>query len=146
MTLREQRILEIEIGLQKTRILKRVFWSLMAIGITTIAACVSYKTPTVYFGAVGLDASRIKVSDTEMDVEQYNTSVAFNQVLKQIRVMWQSYLMLRGLEFIGEKYYDHIGQELSSTETVKLTELKNAKDIKTAEIKLEELKLLETQP
>jgi hypothetical protein len=41
MTLREQRILEIEIGLQRVRIMKRVFWVLFVVAVTTIAACVS---------------------------------------------------------------------------------------------------------
>jgi hypothetical protein len=41
MSIREQRILEIEIGLQRIRWMKRAFWILAAIGITTITACVT---------------------------------------------------------------------------------------------------------
>jgi hypothetical protein len=91
--------------------------------------------------ALGSDITKLDINGTGFKAEKIDNSPAFNAALKQVRVMWQSYLMLQGLEFIGGKYFDKAGQEISSSETIRLQELRNAKDIKTAELRLEELKL-----
>jgi len=43
MTYREQRILEIELGLQKARRMKRAFWVLLAGGFLSIPSCKLYQ-------------------------------------------------------------------------------------------------------
>ena len=91
--------------------------------------------------ALGSDISDLDITGSGFNASKIDNSTAFREASKQIRNMWQSYLMLQGLEFLGGKYYDKAGQEISSSQTVKLQELQNAKDIKTAELRLEELKL-----
>ena len=91
--------------------------------------------------AMGSDISDLDVTGSGIKATKLDNSTAFREASKQIRNMWQSYLMLQGLEFIGGKYFDMAGQEISSAQTVKLQELQYAKDIKTAELRLEELKL-----
>jgi len=91
--------------------------------------------------ALGSDITKLDINGAGLKADKIDNSTAFKEATKQIRNMWQSYLMLQGLEFLGGKYYDKAGQEISSAQTVKLQELQNAKDIKTAELRLEELKL-----
>jgi len=124
---------------------------LSAIGIIALvcllfaaASCTIAKHPTAgLYASLGGDMDKFKADEVGFSFDKNENSPAFNAALKQIRVMWQSYLMLQGLEFLGGKYYDKAGQEISSAQTVKLQELQNAKDIKTAELRLEELKLFQ---
>jgi hypothetical protein len=91
--------------------------------------------------SLGSDISNLEVSGSGFKADKIDNSTAFREASKQVRVMWQSYLMLQGLEFIGGRYFDKAGQEISSSQTIKLQELQNAKDVRTAELRLEELKL-----
>jgi len=91
--------------------------------------------------AVGSDLTKVRITATEFTSDNVNNSTAFMEVTKRVKQMLDAYLVYQGLTFLGGKYYDHAGAEISSAQTVKIQELKNAKDIKTAELKLEELKL-----
>jgi hypothetical protein len=124
---------------------------LSAIGIIALVLFVASSLSSCTFASgngskwtvasLGSDITMMDITGAGFKADKIDNSTAFKEATKQIRNMWQSYLALQGLEFIGGKYYDKAGQEISSTQTVKLQELQNAKDIKTAELKLEELKL-----
>jgi len=124
---------------------------LSAVGIIALAVFIAASLSSCTFAsgngskwtvaALGSDITNLDINSTGLKADKIDNSTAFKEATKQIRNMWQSYLMLQGLEFLGGKYYDKAGQELSSAQTVKLQELQNAKDIKTAELRLEELKL-----
>lgn len=96
--------------------------------------------------SLGGDLEDVEITQNQFKARKVNNSTAFVAVLKQVRAMWQSYLALQGLEFLGDKYFDQQGQEIASSQTVKLEELRNAKDIELANLELEELKLLEAAP
>jgi len=124
---------------------------LSAVGIIALAVFIAASLSSCTFAsgngskwtvaALGSDITNLDINSTGLKADKIDNSTAFKEATKQIRNMWQSYLMLQGLEFLGGKYYDKAGQEISSAQTVKLQELQNAKDIKTAELRLEELKL-----
>ena len=124
---------------------------LSAVGIIALAVFIAASLSSCTFAsgngskwtvaALGSDITNLDINGAGLKAGKIDNSTAFKEATKQIRNMWQSYLMLQGLEFLGGKYYDKAGQEISSAQTVKLQELQNAKDIKTAELRLEELKL-----
>lgn len=68
-------------------------------------------------------------------------SASFNTVVKQIRVMWQSYLIAEGIKYIADHYYDNQNIQLSSETEIKLEELRNAQSLAEGEQALEALKL-----
>lgn len=68
-----------------------------------------------------------------------NNSTAFGKATDTIKGMWTNYLMAEGLKYLSGKYYDAKGAEVSSAETVKLQELKNAKSVADAEASLKVL-------
>jgi len=115
----------------------------LALLIFSLSSCTFARgTGTGYtLAAVGSDLTKVRITATEFTSDNVNNSTAFIEVTKRIKQMLDAYLVYQGLTFLGGKYYDHAGAEISSAQTVKIQELKNAKDIKTAELKLEELKL-----
>lgn len=67
-------------------------------------------------------------------------SESFRAVLTEVRKMWQGYLIAEGLKYVAGKYYDNQAAEVSSTQTVKLEELRNAKSAADAKAALEAAK------
>lgn len=138
---------EIERSKQRWERNKRIALLAALAGILLFAMCsCAFATGngTGYtFTALGTDLDDVEVTATSFKAKRVNNSTAFNAVLKQVRAAWQSYLALQGLEFISGRYFDQQGQEIASSQAVKLEELRNAKDIEMANLKLEELKLLE---
>ncbi len=119
-----------------------ILLTLAGILLFMFTACTFAKHPTAgLYASLGGDTDKFKADASGFSFDKNENSPAFIAGLKQIRAMWQSYLALQGLEFLGGRYYDKAGQEIASRQTVKLEELRNAKDIKTAELRLEELKL-----
>ena len=115
----------------------------IALLLFSLSACTFARGTGTNFtlAAVGSDLTKVRITATEFTSENVNNSTAFMEVSKRVKQMFDAYLMYQGLTFLGGKYYDKAGAEISSAQTVKLKELQNAKDIKTAELKLEELKL-----
>lgn len=70
-----------------------------------------------------------------------NNSDAFRDVIKQVRLSWQSYLVAEGLKFLSGRYYDHEGKIVDAGTTVKLEELRNARSLAESNAALETLKL-----
>lgn len=147
---RRQLYLEIEQRIERWERTKRLVLlaALAGILLFALSSCAfATGNGTGYtFTALGTDLDDVEVTATSFKAKRINNSTAFNAVLKQVRAAWQSYLALQGLEFIGGRYFDQQGQEIASSQAVKLEELRNAKDIEMANIKLEELKLLEAAP
>lgn len=143
---RRQTFVEIDrTGIARWEALKRLVL-VAAIGVTLLfmlASCTFARgTGTGYtLAAVGADLTKVRITATEFTSDNVNNSTAFIELSKRIKQMFDAYLVYQGLTFLGGKYYDHAGAEVSSAQAVKLEELRNAKDIKTAELRLEELKL-----
>jgi len=97
------------------------------------------KTGDWAIAAAGVDAEKLAATSKGFIADKVNMSTAFKATLKTVEKLWQDYLTLQGFQFIGGKYYDHLGKELDATTSVKLTELKNAQDLAMAQQKLKEL-------
>lgn len=143
---RRQTFLEIErTGIARWEAIKRLIL-VAAIGVTLLfmlASCTFARgNGTSYtLSSFGGDLAGIEITPTKLSAASVNNSTAFMEVSKRIKQMFDAYLVYQGLTFLGGKYYDHAGAEVSSAQAVKIQELQNAKDIKTAELRLEELKL-----
>lgn len=92
--------------------------------------------------AAGVDAESLKTTSKGFDGQKVNMSTSFKAVLKTVEKLWQAYLTLKGFEFIGGRYYDHLGKEVDAATSLKLTELKNANSVELANIKLKELGMM----
>lgn len=117
---------------------------LIAAGILVmgLSSCTVVKHPTAgTYASLGGDTQAFKSNAEGFDFASNNNSTAFRDVIKQIRISWQSYLVAEGLKFISGKYYDHQGQIVSADTSVKLEELRNARSLAEGEQALEALKL-----
>lgn len=94
-----------------------------------------------YGASVGTDAKRIKWNRDGFEAEEMNQSKGLQTVADTVKQMWQSYLMLKGFEFLTGKYYTHEGKLVDSATTIKLEELRNAASVAEAENALKVLKL-----
>lgn len=108
-----------------------------------LSSCVAYKDGDRYFGAVGTDAKKVKVNSEGLEIEEMNNSIAFKETSKLVQKIWNSYLTLAGLKFVSGLYYNHQGKIVDQATTVKLEELRNANSVDMANLKLEELKLMQ---
>jgi hypothetical protein len=114
--------------------------SVLASSLSSCVVAHGSGTSWTYAG-LGADADGLAINAGGMTVKKLNTSPAFIEVTKLVSKMWNAYLVQQGLQYIGGKYYDHQNAVVSSNQTVKLEELRNAKSIADANAKLEELKL-----
>lgn len=101
-----------------------------------LPACTSVKGTGWSYNSFGGDAKGIHVSADRFEVTELKQSAALKNVTETIRGMWTNYLLAKGIEYMADKYYAHEGKIVSSAETVKLEELKNAKSVADAEAAL----------
>lgn len=84
------------------------------------------------YSSVGGDAEGISAAG----IARVNNSTAFGKGADTVKGMFTNYLLAEGIKYLGGKYYDAKGAEVSSAETVKLEELRNAKSAADAEAAL----------
>ena len=119
----------------------------MGLGIAALlifwcASCTIVNHPTAgYYASLGGDTTKMKADSAGYSFDSNSNSAAFRDVIKQIRLSWQSYLVAEGLKFLSGKYYDHEGKIVDSATTVKLEELRNAQTLAEGEQALQALKL-----
>jgi len=121
--------------------MKKILIALLMCSLSV--SCVAFKDGPTYLGIVGGDASLIEIPN-KLTIKDLNTSIAFSSTVKAVKDMWSNYLISEGLKYVAGQYYNHEGQVLKASTSVKLEELKNAKSAADAAAKLEELKLLES--
>lgn len=110
-----------------------LFWS---------ASCTVVNHPSAgYYASLGGDTVKMKADAAGYSFDSNSNSAAFRDVIKQVRLSWQSYLVAEGLKFLSGKYYDHEGKIVDSATTVKLEELRNAQTLAEGEQALQALKL-----
>ena len=114
--------------------------ALLLLACLPFTACTSVKGPGWSYASLGADTEGINVSAAGFSAVKINQSAALGQVTDTIKGMWTNYLMAEGLKYLAGKYYDQEGTVISSAETVKLEELKNAKSAADASAALETLK------
>lgn len=113
----------------------------IAILIASIS-CTQVKHPTAgTYTSLGGDMQGFSSNASGFGFSNNTNSSAFNATIKQIRVMWQSYLIAEGIKYITDHYYDHEGVQISADKEIKLEELRNAKSLAEGEQALEALKL-----
>lgn len=66
--------------------------------------------------------------------------------LKEVSRAWRNYMILKGIEYIGDKYYMNKTQELNAQSTVNLEKLRNAKSAQDQAHALEVLKATPPEP
>lgn len=99
-------------------------------------------TPSMV-ATLGTDADEMEWEGgqgAKFKVKKLNQSTAFGKTADTIKGMFANYLMAEGLKFVAGKYYDFKGSELSTAESVKLEELRNAKSVNDANAALKVLK------
>jgi len=96
--------------------------------------------------AVGADLTKVRITATEFQADSVNNSTAFLEVTKRLKQAFDAYLMYQGLTFLGGKYYDKAGAEISSAETIRLQELSNAKSAADAAEKTKQLEMMLAAP
>jgi hypothetical protein len=113
------------------------------LSILLLTSCTIARHPTAgLYASMGGDTKGLKMDASGISMDSNDNSSAFKDVMKQIKSMWTNYLMAKGLEYVSGLYYNHQGKVVGDATTVKLEELRNAKDLKLAELKLEELKIM----
>jgi hypothetical protein len=118
---------------------------LAAVLMTCMSSCIVYRGgDRPLLAAAGMNADEITLPGGAT-FKGINTADAFRDVVKQVRNMWQSYLVAEGLKFVSGLYYSHQGTIVNQATTVRLEELRNARDLDLAKLKLEELKLFPPQ-
>jgi len=111
--------------------------------LVVLSSCTIAKHPTAgFYGSVGGDTNDLNMDATGISMSSNNNSSAFKDTLKQIKTMWSNYLIAKGLEYVSGLYYNHQGKVVDAATTTQLETLRNAKDLRLAELKLEELKLV----
>lgn len=119
----------------------RLLLSLSVVGSLLLSSCVFYRGgPAPTLAGLGMDARKITLPDGAT-FEDINTSNAFNEALKQVKSMWASYLLQNGLQYLAGKYYSQQGRLVNADTTVKLEQLRNAREVSAAKASLEELKV-----
>jgi hypothetical protein len=114
---------------------------ILILPLLLLSSCLVYRGgQKPYLGAAGMDAEKI-ILPGGAEFHGVNTSTSFSAVLKQVRNMWQSYLVAEGLKFVSGLYYNHQGQLVNQGTALKLEELRNAQSVKLAELRLQELQL-----
>lgn len=128
---------------QARRITKAALWCIILAVVAVIcASCTIVNHPTAgYYASLGGDTTKMKADSAGYSFDSNSNSAAFRDVIKQIRLSWQSYLVAEGLKFLSGKYYDHEGKIVDSATTVKLEELRNAQTLAEGEQALQALKL-----
>lgn len=120
-------------------------WGLFIVGIIALAlacsSCTIVKHPTAgTYASLGGDTSKMKSDASGFSFDSNSNSAAFRDVLKQVRLSWQSYLVAEGLKFLSGQYYTHEGKLVDAGTTVKLEELRNARSLEESKLALETLK------
>lgn len=120
-------------------------WGLFIVGIIALAlmcSCTIVKHPTAgTYASLGGDTSKMKADASGFSFDSNSNSAAFRDVLKQVRLSWQAYLVAEGLKFLAGQYYTHEGKIVDSATTVKLEELRNARSLAESNAAIETLKL-----
>ncbi len=75
-----------------------------------------------------------------------DSTVVASIFLKEAAKAWRSYLILKGIEYIGDKYYLNKTQELNAQSTMNLEKLRNAKSAADQAHALEVLKAAPPEP
>jgi hypothetical protein len=108
--------------------------------------CVSCVAVTLPSGAkmagLGADFNDVELTPERFASKTVTTSAAFLDVTKRLKQAFDAYLMYQGLTFLGGKYYDKLGAEISSAETIRLNELSNAKSAAEAAEKTKQLGMM----
>jgi glutamine cyclotransferase len=96
---------------------------------------------------LGTDFREVELTDSQFKAAEVTNSTAFVDVTKRLKQAFDAYLLYQGLTFLGGKYYDKVGAEISSAETIRLNELSNAKSAAEAAEKTKQLgMMLEAAP
>lgn len=112
-----------------------------------IISCTQVKHPTAgTYTSIGGDMNGLTADSEGFSFASNTNSPAFIATLKQIRVMWQSYLIAEGLKFVTDHYYDNQNIQISSEKEIMLEKLRNAKSLEEGEQALEALRLQSQQP
>lgn len=110
--------------------------------LVTLISCTQIKHPIAgTYTTLGGDMSGLNADSQGFNFTSNTNSPAFVAILKQIRVMWQSYLIAEGLRFITDHYYDNQGLQIGSEREIMLEELRNAKSLEEGRQALEALRL-----
>lgn len=119
-------------------------WATFVAGVLALwllCSCTVINHPTAgYYASLGGDTTQMKSDASGYSFGSNSNSAAFRDVLKQIRVSWQSYLVAEGLKFLSGQYYTHEGKLVDAGTTVKLEELRNARSLEESKLALETLK------
>lgn len=120
-------------------------WATFVAGLLALwllCSCTVINHPTAgYYASLGGDTSGMKSDASGYSFNSNSNSAAFKDVIKQVRLSWQSYLVAEGLKFLSGRYYDHEGKIVDAGTTVKLEELRNARSLAESNAALETLKL-----
>ena len=113
-----------------------------------IPSCVAVTLPSgAKMAGLGTDFREVELTDREFKAAEVTNSTAFVDVTKRLKQAFDAYLLYQGLTFLGGKYYDKLGAEISSAETIRLNELSNAKSAAEAAEKTKQLgMMLEAAP
>ena len=122
-----------------------LFWwacaAAVVAAVVMMAGCTVVRHPAAgMYASLGGDTAMMKSDASGFSFDSNSNSAAFRDVIKQVRLSWQSYLVAEGLKFLGGKYYDHEGKIVDAGTTVKLEELRNARSLAEGNLALETLK------
>lgn len=126
--------------------MKAILSLLLCLILLLQPACVTAKGEWGSATAVMTNASRFKANKDGVDITDLNQVEGAKVVAGLIQKMWSGYLTGAAIKYAMGKYYDFKGTEISSAQTVKLEELKNAKSLADGELALkaaEEARLAE---
>lgn len=131
---------------RRQQLVRDILWAIAVIAVACIlwlcAGCTIVKHPTAgTYASLGGDTTLMKSDAGGFSFASNQNSAAFRDVLKQVRLSWQSYLVAEGLKFLSGRYYDHEGKVVDSATTVKLEELRNAQSLAEGNQALEALKI-----
>lgn len=120
--------------------MKRIFTLLLTLACIS---CTAVKLPQgATMWAFGTDLTGVELTNDKFVAAEVKNSPAFQEATKRLKQALDAYLMYQGLVFLGGRFYDKAGQEISSAETVRLKELSNAKSAADAAENTKQLELM----
>jgi hypothetical protein len=126
-----------------TRSIEVVVWLAAIALLFQLTSCTSVKLPSgARMDAFGTDLDGVELTNDRFVASSIKNSPAFQEATKRLKQAFDAYLMYQGLVFLGGRFYDKAGAEISSAETIRLQELSNAKSAADAAEKTKQLELM----
>lgn len=119
-------------------------WLLMLMGAGTLSSCTVVSHPVAgTYASLGGDTKKFNADSFGFSFAANKNAAALANTLDEIQSMWANYLLAEGLKYIAGQYYDLQGAKVDADTSIQLEGLRNAKSLQEAEIKLQELKIVE---